>query len=164
MYKRIIVPLDGSAAAECAIDQVRSVAGAGSEVILVQIVAKPALDFVVPEPTLSACLDEEFTQEAGDYLSRIAAGLKMRGVTVSTCVLAEQGPTGSLIVEFTKKAKGDLVILSAHGRTGLMGRLLGSVAEKIVHHAGVPVLIAHPEPRQVLGSSTQRPSRPPSRS
>jgi nucleotide-binding universal stress UspA family protein len=147
MYKRIIVPLDGSAAAECVIDHVRSVAATGSEVILVQIVAKPALDFVVPEPTLSACLDDEFTQEARVYLSAVAAKLKMRGVTVTTCVLAEQGPTGSLIVDFIRKAEGDLVVVSAHGRTGILGRLLGSVAEKIVHHAGVPVLIAHPDPR-----------------
>jgi nucleotide-binding universal stress UspA family protein len=144
MYKTIVVPLDGSPAAECVIDHVRNVAGKGSEIILVQIVAKPYFDYVVSEPTLAACLDDELSQEANEYLAGIKARLALPGVTVSTCVLAEQGPIGSIIVEFTKKAKADLVVISAHGKTGLLGRLIGSVAEKIVHQAGVPVLLTHP--------------------
>jgi len=144
MYNRIVVPLDGSLAAECVLDHVLSVAQTGAEIILVRIVAKPHLDFVVREPALSACLDEEFTQEARDYLGGIARRIALPGVTVSTCVLAEQGPIGAIVVEFVKQANADLVVISAHGKTGLMGRFMGSVAEKIVHHAGVPVLLAHP--------------------
>jgi nucleotide-binding universal stress UspA family protein len=41
-------------------------------------------------------------------------------------------------------AKADLIAISAHGRTGLIGRMLGSVAERIVHHAKIPVLMVHP--------------------
>jgi nucleotide-binding universal stress UspA family protein len=144
MYRKILVPLDGSTAAECVIDHVRSVAGRGSEVILVRIVAKPHMDFLLQEPELSACLDDEFSREANDYLSAVASRISMPGVTVSTCVLGEQGPIGSIIVGFAKKCGADLVVISAHGRTGIIGRIMGSVAEQIVHHAHVPVLVAHP--------------------
>jgi nucleotide-binding universal stress UspA family protein len=144
MYNKIVVPLDGSPAAECVIDHVRSVAASGTEVILVRIVAKPNMDFLVKEPELCACLEDELSKEAAEYLSSVAARLAMPGVTVSTCVVADQGPVGSIVVELTRKCGADLVVISAHGKTGIAGSLIGSVADKIVHHAHVPVLIAHP--------------------
>jgi nucleotide-binding universal stress UspA family protein len=144
MYKKIVVPLDGSTAAECVLDHVRTVATRGAEVILVQIVAKPHMDFLVSDPELSACLDDEFSHEATAYLMEVAARLKVPGVRVSTCVLADQGSIASIIVEYAKRCGADLVVISAHGKTGIVGRFIGGVAEKIVHHARVPVLVAHP--------------------
>jgi EmrB/QacA subfamily drug resistance transporter len=143
-YRTIIVPLDGSAAAESVISHVQRMAGDGAEVVLLRIVAKPNFDLTVSEPQLSACLDDELTAETRDYLEGVAARLRGRRVTVSCCVLAEQGPVGALIVEFARRSKADLVVVSAHGTPGLLGGFFGSVAEKIVHGAGVPVLVVHP--------------------
>jgi nucleotide-binding universal stress UspA family protein len=142
MYKRIVVPLDGSEAAECVLGHVGSVAGRGSEIILVRVVAKPGYDFMLRDAQLSACLDDEFSREASDYLEEKAAGLAVTGATVSTCVLLEQGPIAVIIQEFAKKSKADLIAISAHGKR--IGRLVGSVADRIVHHGGVPVLLVHP--------------------
>jgi nucleotide-binding universal stress UspA family protein len=150
MYKRIVVPLDGSPAAECVIDHVRTIAARGSEVILVQAALTPHFDFVVPEPELAACLDTEIAEEARDYLAGVARRLAGPGITVSTCVLAEHGPVPSLIAEFARRSNADLVVISAHGRSGIIGRLMGTVAEKLIHEAGVPVLIVHPSPTQRL--------------
>jgi nucleotide-binding universal stress UspA family protein len=144
MYKKIVVPLDGSTAAECVLDQVGSVAGKGTEVALVRVVAKPSYDYMLRDAQLSVCLDEEFTKEAADYLAKLAASVKKPGIVVSTCILAEQGPVAEVIQSFALKAKADLIAISAHGRTGLIGRMLGSVAERIVHHAKIPVLMVHP--------------------
>jgi nucleotide-binding universal stress UspA family protein len=144
MYKKIVVPLDGSPAAECVVAHVGSLAGRGAEVILVQVVAKPTYDYMLTEPQLSACLDEEFTQEASQYLAAVGKTIKTAGVKVSTCVLAEQGPIAELLQEFAHKVKADLIAISAHGKTGLIGRLLGSTAERIVHHGKIPVLMVHP--------------------
>jgi nucleotide-binding universal stress UspA family protein len=118
--------------------------GDGADVVLLRIVAKPYFDLTVSEPRLSACLDDEFTAEARVYLEGISLRLRGPRVTVSCCVLAEQGPVGALIVEFARAAKADLVVVSAHGKPGILGGFLGSVAEKIVHGAGVPVLVVHP--------------------
>ena len=144
MYKKILVPLDGSAAAECVLEHVRSIAGSGTEVVLARVVAKPAYDFLLRDAQLSACLDEDLSEEAHAYLARVAASMKKPGVTVSTCVLPEQAPVAEIVRMYAQTAKVDLIAISAHGKTGLIGRLLGSVAERIVHHAGVPVLIVHP--------------------
>lgn len=144
MFKKIVVPLDGSTAAECVLDHVHSVAGKGTEVILVRVVAKPHYDYMLRDSQLSACLDEEFTKEAGEYLAKLAASVKKPGLVISTCILAEQGPVADIIQSFAQKTKADLIAISAHGKTGFMGRLLGSVAERIVHHAKIPVLMVHP--------------------
>lgn len=144
MYRKIVVPLDGSPAAECVLAHAGNLAGKGSEVILVRVVATPALDYTLTEPQLAACLDDEFTQEASQYLARVAGTVKKAGVTVSTCVLAEQGPIAELLHEFAHKVNADLIAISAHGKTGLIGRLLGSTAERIVHHGKIPVLMVHP--------------------
>ncbi|MGA2976771.1 MAG: universal stress protein [Spirochaetia bacterium] len=144
MFRKIVVPLDGSPAAECVLDHVHSVAGKGTEVILVRVVAKPHYDYLLRDSQLSACLDEEFTKEAGEYLAKLAASVKKPGLVISTCILAEQGPVADIIQGFAQKTKADLIAISAHGKTGFMGRLLGSVAERIVHHAKIPVLMVHP--------------------
>jgi nucleotide-binding universal stress UspA family protein len=144
VYKKIVVPLDGSAASECVLEHVSRIASKGSEVVLVRVVAKPIYDYLLRDAQLQACLDEEFTQEAGRYLAHAAASLKKTGVTISTCVLPEQGPVADIIQGFAKRSGADLIAISAHGKTGLIGRLLGSVAERIVHHARIPVLMVHP--------------------
>ena len=144
MYKKIVIPLDGSPAAECVLAHVDNLAGTGTDVILVRVVAKPSYDYMLTEPQLAACLDDEFTQEASQYLAGVARRLKTPGLIVSTCVLAEQGPIAELLQEFAHKVKADLIAISAHGTTGLIGRLLGSTAERIVHHGKIPVLMVHP--------------------
>ncbi|HET6487236.1 MAG TPA: universal stress protein [Spirochaetia bacterium] len=144
MYKKIMVPLDGSTAAEAVLDHVRKIAGEGTEVVLVRIAAKPAYEYTLQEPQLSACLDEDAAGEAGQYLSEVAARLKRSGLDVSTCVLPEQGPAARVLEDYAHKATADLIAISAHGKPGLIGRLLGSVAERIVHHGRIPVLLVHP--------------------
>ncbi len=144
MYNKIVVPLDGSPAAECVLSHVCNLAGKGAEVILVRVVAKPSYDYMLREPQLSACLDDEFAQEASQYLAGVGKTVKAAGVTVSTCVLAEQGPIAELIQDFANSVHADLIAISAHGKTGLIGRLLGSTAERIVHRGKIPVLMVHP--------------------
>lgn len=144
MYKKIVVPLDGSTAAEAVLAHLHSVAGKGSEVVLVRVVAKPHYDFMLRDAQLSACLDDDFAQDASAYVKSVAASLKISGAVISTCVLPEQGPIAEIIQAFAVKAKADLIALSAHGRTGVLGRLVGSVADRIVHHGGIPVLMVHP--------------------
>jgi nucleotide-binding universal stress UspA family protein len=144
MYKKIVVPLDGSAAAECSLEHARGVAAKGTRIVLVRVLSKPHYDYMLRDAELSACLDEELCKEEALYLDRIAPRVKKPGVTVSTCVIAEQGPIAEVIGRFVRKAGADLIVVSAHGKTGLIGRLLGSMPDRLVHHAGVPVLFVHP--------------------
>ena len=144
-YKRIVVPLDGSPAAESVLSRVVELAGADAEIVLVRIATGPGYDYLLRDAELSACLDEELTGEAGEYLSRVARSLSAGGATVSTCVLAAKGPVSEIVQGFAREAKADLIAISAHGKRGGVGRLFGAPAERISHGSGIPVLLVHPE-------------------
>ena len=144
MYKKIIVVLDGSAASECVFPHVLNVAEGGTEVVLVRVLAKPHYDYTLQNPELQACLDDELAGEAGASLKKAAETLRKPGVSVFTCVLAEKGSIAKVLQSFASKAQADLFVLSAHGKTGLLGRLMGSVADRLVHHSRIPVLLVHP--------------------
>lgn len=56
-------------------------------------------------------------------------------------IYVRQGLAGEKIVAFVKKENCDLIVMSAHGRSGLGRVLLGSVTDYVVRHASCPVLV-----------------------
>ena len=60
-------------------------------------------------------------------------------------LVVRRGEVYSEIIKFAQEEKIDLIVLSTHGRTGLSHLLMGSVAEKVVRHSPIPVLIVKPE-------------------
>jgi nucleotide-binding universal stress UspA family protein len=144
MYRRILVPLDGSGLAERALDHAERVAAPDATVTLLEVVAPQihAMDFadthsaerLAREPQE----DLEWPREsARAYLARVAARVVRPGLTVVT--RAAQGHPVERIIEAARDA--DLVVMSTHGRVGLAHLLMGSVAERVVRHAPVPVLV-----------------------
>jgi nucleotide-binding universal stress UspA family protein len=144
MYKKILVPLDGSEFAESVLSHVKTIASdcKTSEVVLL---------FVV-EPSVSVAFDVpvEWLDEAKkkgldfarDYLNQIAADLEKSGVTVSCKV--KEGISAETILSCLKTDNIDLLIISTHGRSGITRWVFGSVADKVIHHSSVPVLIVTP--------------------
>jgi nucleotide-binding universal stress UspA family protein len=145
MYHRIIVPLDGSRLAEGVLEHVRALAHClGSEVILMRVMAYPNYDYLITDPELSASLREEMEIEACNYLEPLANALQDEGIKASADAVIVMGPIADAIIEFTRTKGGDLVAMSTHGRTGPSRWLLGSVADRVVRGAGVPVLLVRP--------------------
>jgi nucleotide-binding universal stress UspA family protein len=68
--------------------------------------------------------------------------LHQAGYTVSTAI--RFGDPVQAILNFIVEEKVDLVAMTSHGRTGLSQLMFGSVAEKVVHAAPVPVMLLHP--------------------
>jgi nucleotide-binding universal stress UspA family protein len=135
MYQRIVVPLDGSKLAEGVLEHVRALAHCmGSEVVLMRVIAYPAYDFLLTDPGMSASLREQLEQEACNYLEPLA----------SADAVVVTGPIADAIIEFAREKKADLIAMSTHGRTGPSRWLLGSVADRVVRGAGMPVLMVRP--------------------
>jgi nucleotide-binding universal stress UspA family protein len=152
MYRRILVPLDGSALAERALPHAERVLGGGGELVLLQVVPPLEPDAVIP---LSAEIEfaathggDALTRHAHDaasrpralaeaYLASVAGRLGRDDITVTTRVA-----DGHPVERIVEAARGtDLVVVSTHGRTGLAHFLLGSTAERVVRHATVPVMV-----------------------
>ena len=142
MFQRIVVPLDGPLRAERAIPVAARLARAsGGSVVLLRVVsiATEPWPTMVSQPTMrQQVMDAELT-EAETYLSEVATRPKLDHVLTETVALS--GSTPSTILDVAHSCQADLIVLCSHGYTGMTRWVLGSVAEKVARHVGVPVLI-----------------------
>lgn len=146
MFRKILVPLDGSALAEAILPQVTELArGLGAELLLLRV----AIAHVFPgmDPTAE---EVRVVHEAEEYVEALAGRLADGGVRVRSAV--RYGKPAAEIIEHIADNQVDVVAMSTHGRSGLSRLVMGSVAEEVVRNAGVPVLLVrasgkHPEGR-----------------
>jgi nucleotide-binding universal stress UspA family protein len=153
---RIIVPLDGTKLAEQILEPAVALAGLvpGAEIVLVRAV-RPVLPIdVAPEGMETGTeaehllhemesLQKEGEGEAGMYLAEIARRLEARGLRVRTHVVIEDRPDEAILHEAEDEHAG-LIALETHGRGGISRLLHGSVADKVVRSAHVPILVHRP--------------------
>lgn len=147
MYDRIVVPLDGSELAEQALGQARVLATQlDIPLHLIRVVdtyrtqSLPATGMALDYSMLSELAEEEI-EDAKAYLEKKVGTLNDEGLKVTGDVL--HGPIARQIVAAADK--GDVIVMSSHGRTGIKRWFLGSVAEEVMRHAQCPVLLHRAE-------------------
>jgi nucleotide-binding universal stress UspA family protein len=148
MYKKILVPLDGSKLAECALPYAEELAkGCGTEeVILVSVTERIQgyRAFEDPSKPLSQRLTPEAfgkkEKQAQRYLGRIAKAMETKGIKVGTEVLL--GNPAEEIAIYAKHPGCDIIVMSSHGRSGPSRWAHGSVADRVLRASCVPVLMA----------------------
>ena len=144
MYQKILVPLDGSELAECVLSHVEAIAGGCriKEVVLTRVVEpfnQPiASEYVFKEAEV-ARVNNELQAEAEKYLTRAKAKIKLSGSTVATRIL--HGSPAAELVEYSAKNGVDLIVIATHGRSGVSRWVWGSVADRTLRSACVPVLM-----------------------
>jgi len=144
---KIGVPLDGSPLAETVLEPVLALARLwGSEVSLVQVVRPIVLttDPQLPFPTGYADQQTKIRQSTvQEYIEAVAKRLRADGVKASGTALLGGAVTDTLL-EFFHSEKVGLVAISTHGRGGVRRLVLGSVADKLVRAAEMPMLVLRP--------------------
>jgi len=152
MISCVLVPLDGSARAEQAIPVAAHIARASrARLLLVCALVIPTTYGINYEGRLlrwRVILDE--TQAARDYLGTVAQSADLTGLPVKTVV--KVGPPADVIRHAAQRLGADLVVMTSHGRTGLARVVMGSVAEHVVHHAAIPVLLVRDHAYGALGN------------
>ena len=145
MYERILVPLDGSAMAECSLPHATTIAkGCGAtEVVLLQVVEPLSAETVAGLAKSGGDLlrraELENQDKASGYLGKISESLKKEGVGTRTIVV--DGNPAEEIMNYAERNGIDLIVISSHGRSGASRWLFGSVAEKVSRHSTIPVLL-----------------------
>jgi nucleotide-binding universal stress UspA family protein len=143
---RLLVPLDGTAGAEAALEPAREFARLlGADLHLVMVVAtardldakRPGLAQVLPS-TMRAALEIE-EADAGEYLEDIAAGLRSTGIAVTTEV-RRGNPRSALADEAAEEGVG-LVVIATHGRAGVQAIWAGSVTARMLARTEAPLLL-----------------------
>ena len=140
MFKKILVPLDGSELAAKILPQVEDLAKTyQAEVTLITLghlaSAAGGLE-ATPEVIREAADQEKRTSER--YLEKTAGILMEKGLKVDW--VYEEAMPAHAIVAYAEKQQMDLIAMATHGK-GEVAWVLGSVAEKVVSHATVPVLL-----------------------
>jgi nucleotide-binding universal stress UspA family protein len=146
MFKRILVPVDGSSAALRAVDKAVGLAQAfGAGIDLVTVVdAYPfgasGADYALGEDEFMAAAAASSSQALARAEAAVAAaGLQCQRKIVQTHVVHEG------ILDVAKATGADLIVMGSHGRQGIEKLLLGSTAQRVLSHATLPVLVVRGE-------------------
>ena len=148
MYKRALVPLDGSSVAEAIIPFILDIAGPlDMEVVLLRVV-EPIAPMVIEGSRHVEVEDVEARRtDAEEYLAPVAVELRNKGVRVESRV--RRGNTTEEIVAAARETGADLIAMSTHGRGGLGRLMFGSVAQAVLGHVDMPVLLMRATEAQV---------------
>ena len=144
MYQTLLVPLDGSKLAECVLPHVENLARTGQvrRIVLCQVAAPliPHAGCIELDETLLKDIEQANLASAGDYLDAIAAQLVLpKGVHVETRVLS--GDAAGVLADFAGEIGAELIVIATHGRSGIGRWMMGSVADRVLRSADVPVLM-----------------------
>lgn len=155
-FGEILVPLDGSPMAEAALEPAAAFARLwDGEISLVQVVAPVSL-YADQPLAFPLGFDDRFTEmrrdAAGDYVRDVAERLREAGVKASGVAILG-GSVADTLLEIAQPKRTGLVVLATHGRGGARRMVLGSVADKLVRAAQVPVLVVRPAGRRVRRKS-----------
>lgn len=148
MYKRALVPLDGSPIAEAIIPFILEIAGPlDMEVVLLRVV-EPIPPIALEGSRHIEVEDVELRRtHAEEYLAPIAVELRNKGVRVESRV--RRGNAVDQIVAAARETGTDLIAMSTHGRGGLGRLIFGSVAQAVLRQAEVPVFLMRATESQV---------------
>ncbi len=143
MYKKILIPLDGSPFAEAVIPHAEALARSeGAEIVILRVPEIPAADLFSRNPAIANKIVEDMEIETDKYLQDEVKKLSEEGIKVS-CLIRE-GPVPDTILATADETHADMIAMSTHGRTGVQRWLIGSVADRIIHHSHIPVMLIHP--------------------
>ena len=152
MFEKVLVCLDGSALAEEILPYIAGDSRSFGKIILVKVLAAPGVELPigVPGETLAPiqtnAMFKHFRQEMEEtpaYLEAKAQPLRDKGLDVECVVL--EGTPSQTIIDYARDNEVGLIAVATHGHSGLRQITLGSTAEYLLKHSGLPVLMVTPK-------------------
>ena len=142
MFRRVLVPLDGSARAEAVLPAVTDLARHyGATLILLQVVrlVLPGVSEFELDAVIASQAFEQQLSQARSYLAMVQQRLTEQGVVVETRV--SRGGVVEEILRVAGEEKADLIAMASHGHSGLSRVFYGSVAAGVIHRVDRPLLL-----------------------
>jgi nucleotide-binding universal stress UspA family protein len=147
-YKNILVPLDTSELAELALADALSVAGlCHADVTLLHVIT-PFDKVFATDLGYTVYIDQQWSdqkRQALDYLENVCERHDFGDLVIHKVV--EMGAPAETILDLTSRNLIDLIVMATHGRSGLQRWVYGSVADKVLRGAHVPVLLVRAHPK-----------------
>jgi nucleotide-binding universal stress UspA family protein len=152
MFEKVLVCLDGSVLAEQILPYIAGDSKKFKKIVLLKVIAPPGIVIPIGVPGETAgpvqtksMLDhvKKEMEETPDYLEAKAQPFRKMGLKVE-CVVLEGIPT-TTIIDYAHDNNIGLIAIATHGYSGLRHITMGSTAEYILKHAGLPVLMVTPQ-------------------
>ncbi|WP_036167428.1 universal stress protein [Massilia sp. 9096] len=143
MYKRILLPTDGSAASQRAI--LAGVAFAreiGADVVGLHVT--PAFHVLTANSAMLQDTPEQYAAVSAAHARKVLADVERAAVDAGVACRLEHAVSDDVydaIIETASRLDCDLIAMASHGRRGLRGLLLGSETQKVLVHSAIPVLV-----------------------
>lgn len=142
MIRSVLVPLDGSPFGEQALTTAAAIAAkTDAQLHLVHVLVPVIVGDALMQYTM---VDVETPQQAKDYLSGLLARLP-KPLTKPPTIRVLDGAVTQVISEYAQTNHADLLIMTTHGRGPLSRAWLGSVADELIRHVSVPLLLLRPQ-------------------
>jgi nucleotide-binding universal stress UspA family protein len=152
MYRKILIPVDGSVLAECTFEHLKTIVTICNPTQVELITVVGLAEHILIEGGASKAellkMRDRYEVKAKEYLLETGKKLKSQGINAKGVIV--NGNPAEGIIDYAEKNNFDLVIMSTHGRSGIGRWFLGSVTEKVLRYCKVPVLIVTPKNCQVL--------------
>ena len=146
MYEKLLVPVDGSSLAECALNHAAAMVKGGfaRELTVLNVVKIdiPWADATNRKFDINKLRDHTFAMSLR-YLADVEPRLASQGVPVRTEAIESHRPAEA-ITDYARQKGIDLIVMATHGHTGVKELMLGSVARSVLHLSHVPVLLIRP--------------------
>ena len=136
MARTVLFPTDGSATAQAAGRFAADIAKGEGDMVLVLAIAEPA--------EFGGVEDEAVTRGISDYLTEMTdeavAALQAMGAS-ATAEVVVASDIDEAIVAKAREIQADVIVMGTHGRAGLARAVIGSVADRVIRSADVPVVL-----------------------
>jgi nucleotide-binding universal stress UspA family protein len=144
MYRKILVPLDGTKNDEVVLEHVRRLAkDRGSAVVLIQLyrVVKDTDPFMQSIQMEAGSAGFRAKEKAEAYLPELERSFAQDGIEVSSAFLVAEGPEADEIVRYAQENHCDLIALTNQAQTGLGRWFFSNIEEKVKRRSSLPVLL-----------------------
>lgn len=146
MYSKILVPLDGSAMAECVLPHVEALATGNTTIDVTFLYVIQPLDTLLTSSEFKSHIESEAKSAAEDYLKDLISKLKYNASLHGEVIL---GKVAENIVDYAMQNKTELIIMATHGRSGVTRWVRGSVADKVLHESKLPIWLIKTDASQM---------------
>jgi nucleotide-binding universal stress UspA family protein len=144
MYRHILLPTDGSALSEIAIENgIRFAKAIGAKVTGLYVIVERApasFEDYAPVEIEAPPLELVAKQEAERYLGAIGARARAASVPCETLCLRGASPHEAIVRAAIERGC-DLIVMASHGHKGVTGELVGSETARVITHCKIPVLV-----------------------
>ena len=146
MYKRILLPLDGSPLSEQALPHAIAIAECfQSELVLLRVLVPLSRPPTTAEVALQRA-EEATVVLVREYLESVATDVQEHGITVQ--VITIEGRPHFQITQYAEANQVDLIVMCSRGQSGLSRWMIGSVSDRVMRGANVPVLLVRAQKKE----------------